>query len=125
MDSIDHILVVFDDSPASRRALREAAAVADRHRARISVVSLINYERRTVGCCIRSELWNGILDEVALGELDQARQLLGERSPPASFDIVPGSGVAGNPSDRVATRLRPRGRADPRPLRAALDPSPA
>ena len=92
---IQHIMVVFDDSPASRRALQDAAAIADEHDARLSVVTLVNYERRTRGCCLRSGYWNEVLDEVALGELASARAVLGERDLPPRFDILPGAGSSG------------------------------
>ncbi len=87
-----HILVVFENSGAGRRALREAAAIADGQRARISVAVIVAYERRSYGCCIRSVQWNEILDEVALEEVAIARGILGDRDPPARFEIVPDRG---------------------------------
>lgn len=92
MGSIEHIMVVFDDSRASRRALRDAAAIADEHMARLSVVTLVNYEARTIGCCLRSGYWNRVLDEVAMGDLAAAREVLGDRDPAPGFDIVAGTG---------------------------------
>jgi len=103
MNAIDHILVVCEDSRAGRRALRSAAAMADEHRARISVVSMINPERRTVGCCMRSDQWNRILDEVAHEQLDSARGVLGERDPAPRFEIVPA--IGSRALRRVADRL--------------------
>lgn len=103
MNAIDHILVVCEDSRAGRRALRSAAAVADEHRARISVISMINPERRTVGCCMRSDQWNRILDEVAHEQLDSARGILGERDPAPRFEIVPA--IGSRALRRVADRL--------------------
>lgn len=92
MNAVDHVLVVFEDSAAARCALRDAAAIADEHHARLSVVTLINYERRSLGCCLRTGYWNRVLDEVALAELGAAREILGERDPAPDFEIVPGSG---------------------------------
>ena len=92
VDAVDHVLVVFEDSGAARTALRDAAAIADEHGARLSVVTLINYERRSLGCCLRTGYWNRVLDEVALAEQAAAREILGDRDPAPGFEIVPGSG---------------------------------
>lgn len=129
MAQANHILVVFENSGAGRRALREAAAIADEHRARISVAIIVAYERRGYGCCIRSVQWNEILDEIALEEVAIARGVLGDREPPPRFEIVPADG-AGTVRELVA-RLggglvlvparRWTGRRTIRRLRGSLD----
>ena len=77
--------------------------MADEHRARISVVSVINPERRTIGCCMRSDQWNRILDEVAHEQPDSERGILGERDPAPRFEIVPA--IGSRALRRVADRL--------------------
>lgn len=64
---------------------------------------MINPERRTIGCCIRSDQWNRILDEVAHEQLDSARGILGERDPAPRFEIVPA--IGSRALRRVADRL--------------------
>ena len=128
MSPASHILVVFENSRAGKRALRDAAAIADEHRARISVARIVEYERRTYGCCIRSVQWNQILDEVALDELALARDVLGERYPPPRFEVVPGRGDKAIPGlvDRLGCDLvlvpsrRIGGRRSLRRLRSSL-----
>lgn len=87
-----HVLVVFERSRAGRRAVELAAAVADEHSGRITVAIVIPYERQTHGCCLRSEQWNRLLDEVALEEVAAAREMLGDREPSPGFEIVPSEG---------------------------------
>jgi len=124
----DHILVVFENSGAGRRALDEATAIADEHRARISVAIIVAYERRSRGCC-RSVQWNEILDEIALEEVAIARDILGDREPPPRFTIVPDRGtgtvrelVAQLGCDLVVVPARRwAGRRSIRRLRGSLD----
>lgn len=103
MNPIAHILVVFEGSKAGKRALRDAAALGEEHRAEISVVTIIGYDPRTIGCCLRSGYWNRVLDEVALDELALARDILGERDPAPRFEIVPDRGT--DTVLRIVTRL--------------------
>lgn len=99
---IEHILVVFDRSAAARRALLDAAAIADEHDAEISVVTLIEPERRTLGRCLRSGYWNRVLDEVARADLEAAAAMLGDRDPVPRFDVIRRAGGRGL-RDAVAT----------------------
>ncbi|MCL4287599.1 MAG: universal stress protein [Thermoleophilia bacterium] len=85
MITASHVLVVFERSRAGRRAVE----LADEHGVRITVAIVIPYERRTYGCCLRSDHWNQLLDEVALEEVAVAREMLGDRDPPPGFEIVP------------------------------------
>ncbi len=90
---VTHILVVDDGTAASRRALADAAAIADEHRAEISVVALVPEERHTVGCCgVGAPRWNRMLREVADAELLEASLILGDRDPRPRFEIVSGTG---------------------------------
>lgn len=93
MNATGHILVIFERSAAGARALRDAAAIADEHGSRISVVSVISYECRTIGCCMPAGRWNQILDEIAIDEIGSAREILGERDPAPRFEIVPDAGA--------------------------------
>ncbi len=99
----DHILVVFDDSSAGRRALEEAALIADERQAELSVVALVDYDTRQIGCCVPAGYWNGVLGELARGDLSKARDLIGARGASTSFDVAPGGGMKG--IERVAERL--------------------
>lgn len=92
MTRASHILVVFENSRAGKRALRDAVAIADEHGGRISVAIIVEYERPTYGCCLRSVQWNEILDEIALEVVAIARGILGERDPLPRFEIVPSDG---------------------------------
>ncbi|MBK8293996.1 MAG: universal stress protein [Solirubrobacterales bacterium] len=91
----DHILVVFDDSSAGRRALEEATAIADERQAELSVVAMVDYDTRQIGCCVPAGYWNGVLKDLARDELDTARELVGERRGTTSFDIAAGTGTKG------------------------------
>jgi nucleotide-binding universal stress UspA family protein len=45
---VSHVLVVFDGTESSRRALLDGRAIADEHAAELSVVTLVAHERRRV-----------------------------------------------------------------------------
>jgi nucleotide-binding universal stress UspA family protein len=97
-DGFDHILVVYDGSRASRKALVDAAAIADEHEAEISVVALVDHQRANLGCArcgLAATYWNGVLDGMAGGDLAAARRILGERDPEPRFEIVSGAGPSG------------------------------
>jgi nucleotide-binding universal stress UspA family protein len=79
-------------SRAGKRTLRDTAALADEHGSRITVATIVGDEHHAYGCCTRSVQWNRILDEIALEEVALARSLIGDRDPPARFEIVPGHG---------------------------------
>ena len=91
----DHILIVFDDSSAGRRALEEGAAIADERHAELSVVAMVDYDTRQIGCCVPAGYWNGVLKDLALDELDTARDLIGGRQTTTSFDVAAGIGTKG------------------------------
>lgn len=91
----NHVLVVFDDSSAGRRALEAAALVADERRADLSVVVLVDYDTRQIGCCVPAGYWNGVLTELASGDLGKARDLVGTRRASTSFEVASGNGMKG------------------------------
>lgn len=69
--------------------------MAAEHDSRLAVVAWSPHDPPTRGCCLRSPLWNGLLDEVAVNELRQAQKIVGERLERVSFDVIHGSGLSG------------------------------
>lgn len=94
-DEIRHVLVVFDGSAAAHGALQAAVAMAAPRDAALTVVTLVEHERQSVGCCVPAAAWNRELDAMVSDELSQARRLLGARAPSARFAAVEGVGPAG------------------------------
>ncbi|MFN8162150.1 MAG: universal stress protein [Solirubrobacterales bacterium] len=95
---IRHVLVIHDGSSSARKALVDAATIADEHDAEISVVALIDRQPAEVGCarCRQATAyWNGVLEEMAQADLAEARGTLGEREPAPRFEIVSGAGPSG------------------------------
>jgi hypothetical protein len=69
-----HTLVVYGASARGDASLRDAARVARRRGARLSVVALAPVEPEHLRCCdMRSVMWNGIQRELAESELLKAR----------------------------------------------------
>ncbi len=89
-----HVLAVFQDSDAGRRALRQAVAIADEHGADLSVVALVPHEPSRagcVGCGVSRTRWNAELDRLAQADLQQAQALVGARHPEPRYEAVSGT----------------------------------
>jgi nucleotide-binding universal stress UspA family protein len=94
---VHHVAVMFDASAAARRALLEAASIADEHGAQLTVISAVPHDRRLVCCAVctvRRTSWNRAMDDVAEADLTEAGALLGDREPTPRFRAVSGSGVS-------------------------------
>ncbi len=89
---VSHVLVVFDGTESSRRALLDGRAIADEHAAELSVVA---HERRARGCSMSAAHWNRVMDEMAERQLAEARVILARDEPSVSFAIVSGAGADG------------------------------
>lgn len=92
---VSHVLVVFDGTESSRRALLDGRAIADEHAAELSVVTLVAHERRARGCSMSAAHWNRVMDELAGRQLAEARVILARDEPSVSFAIVSGGGADG------------------------------
>jgi len=91
----EHILVLCEDSLRGAAAIQQAAELAARADARLTVVAVAVTEPEDTGCCdTRSVYWNGVVRELAARDLDRARSLIGADAV-AEFKLVMERSVAG------------------------------
>ena len=84
----EHILVLCENSPRGAAAIQQAAELAARADARLTVVAVAVTESEDKGCCdTRSVYWNGVVRELAARDLDRARSLVGAGAA-AEFRLV-------------------------------------
>ena len=100
-----HVLVLYEGSRRGAAALERAAETAARTHARLTVVAVAVLERAEARCCdTRAGYWNQVVQELAAGDLDQARSLVGDGSS-AEFKVMTGDSVL----DVVALEARRSG----------------
>ena len=85
----EHVLVLYENSPRGDAAIREAVAVAPTN-ARLTVVTVAVIESGDARCCdTRAGYWNGVVRELAGGDLDRARSVIGDGGT-AVFKVLTG-----------------------------------
>lgn len=88
-----HILVLYESSRRSAAALEQAADLATRSGARLTVVVAAILESEHPSCCdTRAGYWNGIVRELAAADLVRARGLL-RAGTAADFRVVPARSI--------------------------------
>jgi len=86
-------LVLYEGSRRGAAAIEQAAETAARTSARLTVVAVAVTERADAGCCdTRAGYWNQVVQELAAGDLDHARSLVGDRAS-AAFKVLRGTSV--------------------------------
>jgi nucleotide-binding universal stress UspA family protein len=97
----EHVLAVTDGSRESHRAVEAAAQLARDHRARLTVVAVVELEppgRQSAGVC---STWNEVLRDAARADLERASTLV---DVPAKLEIF-----YGKPLDAVTHGARALG----------------
>jgi nucleotide-binding universal stress UspA family protein len=73
-----HVLVACEGSRQGDEAVRQAADMAARMGAHLSLIAVAVTEQAHTGCCdLRSVYWNGVEQELAARDVARARRLLG------------------------------------------------
>lgn len=83
-----HILVLYENSRRGAAAIQQAAELAVRTNALLTVVAVAVTEPEDTRCCdTRAVYWNGVVRELAVEDLARARALLGADTA-AEFKVV-------------------------------------
>jgi nucleotide-binding universal stress UspA family protein len=83
-----HILVLYEDSRRGAAAIQQAAELATRADALLTVVAVAVTEPEDTHCCdTRSVYWNGVVQELAAEDLGRARALL-DAGTASKFKVV-------------------------------------
>jgi nucleotide-binding universal stress UspA family protein len=97
-----HILVLCEDSRRGAAGIEQAVVMAERTNARLTIVAVAVLEREDARCCdTRAGYWNQVVQELAAGDLDRARSLVGDCAS-AEFKVLTGQSVL----DAVAREAR-------------------